>query len=449
MNLVLTMSLAGGVIIGVYLLLLPLIKRYFTARWRYFILKLAGIFFLVPFPYYKHYYLDFISFIFNITRKEYILSGQIDLQHIQIDINDRIISGINEIFNVFTVTWFGVGLVFFTYQIINYIQFKRRLLVDAQIVVDEKTDSIIKNYKSKLCLKSNIKILNNKFIVEPFTIGILFPIIFLPMENYSYEELELILYHEMCHIKNRDLLIKICGLGALSLHWFNPFVYIFYREVGIVCENVCDERIVMDRSIEFRKKYGNLIIDIIEKKEIYKNALIISFSGNKKVTKERILMMKKVREPKILVKILSVSVFICVVMLGSSMIFAYDGAKVIKWGCKIGEVQKRSIISSDGVFNKRKTPLNNLLEGIVFEMKNNMDEEYMFVEENGNYYEMNKEQFNGRCNHPGVSGIVIRHEMYSYGSCSQVLDRATYCAECSHLSILDHINTIKSIKCPH
>ena len=70
------MSLAGGVIIGVYLLLLPLIKRYFTARWRYFILKLAGIFFLVPFPYYKHYYLDFISFIFNITRKEYILSNR-------------------------------------------------------------------------------------------------------------------------------------------------------------------------------------------------------------------------------------------------------------------------------------------------------------------------------------------------------------------------------------
>ena len=68
-------------------------------------MKLAGIFFLMPLPYYKHYYLDFLSFIFNITRKEYILSGQLDFQHIQIDANGRIISGINEFFNVFTITW--------------------------------------------------------------------------------------------------------------------------------------------------------------------------------------------------------------------------------------------------------------------------------------------------------------------------------------------------------
>ena len=118
------MSLAGGVIIGVYLLLLPLVKRYFTARWRYFMLKLAGIFFLVPFPYYKQYYIDFFSFLFNIKRKVQILSGQVELQRIQVDANGRIISGINEIFNVFTVTWFGVGLAFFIYQIINYMLFR-------------------------------------------------------------------------------------------------------------------------------------------------------------------------------------------------------------------------------------------------------------------------------------------------------------------------------------
>ena len=403
----------------------------------------------MPLPYYKHYYLDFLSFIFNITRKEYILSGQLDFQHIQIDANGRIISGINEFFNVFTITWFGVGLAFFIYQFINYILFKRKVLADAQNVSDEKTDRILKDYKAKLHLKSNIKILNNKFIVEPFTIGILFPIILLPMDNYSYEDLELILYHEMCHIKNRDLFIKLCGLGVLSLHWFNPLAYIFYREVGIVCETVCDEKIVMDQPIEFRKKYGKLIIDIIEKKEIYSNALIISFSGNKKVTKERILIMKNVRKPKIVVKAISISVFICAVLLGSTMIFAYDGTKVIKWEHKIGKVQKSSIISSDGAFNKSKVPLNNLLDGIVFEVKGNLKEEYIFVQENGNYFEVNKNQLNGTCNHPGVSGVIFRHKMYSYGSCFQVLDQAVYCTECSHLSILEHINTIKSIKCPH
>ena len=92
--------------------------------------------------------------------------------------------------------------------------------------MDDRIYNILNNYKTILHLKTNIKVFNNKVIIEPFTFGILHPIILLPMNNYSYEDLELILYHEMCHIKNKDLFIKLCGLGALSLHWFNPLVYI-------------------------------------------------------------------------------------------------------------------------------------------------------------------------------------------------------------------------------
>lgn len=449
MNLVLTMSLAGGLIIAGYLLFLPLIKRYFTARWRYFLLNLASIFFLVSFPCYKQYYIDFLSFVFKITRKEQILSGKIDLQYIQINANGRIISDINEIFNVFLFTWLGVGISFFTYQLINYMIFKKRLLTDAQTVADDKIDNIINDYKTILHLKSNIKVVNNKFIIEPFTIGIFYPIILLPMDKYSYEEMELILYHEMCHIKNKDLFIKLCGLAALSLHWFNPLVYIFYREVGIVCENVCDERIVMDQPIEFRKIYGKLIIDTIEKKEIYSNALIISFSGNKKVTKERILMMKNVKRPKNLEKVLSIVVSMFIVLLGSIAVFAYDGVEIVLWESRKVKDHKDSILT-EVVFIQN----DKVMEKVNWNFQEIKNTSRQFIDETGDIYEVDRiseELYSSEkaCNHSYISGTLSEHIMSADRSCIHIINKASKCKICNNILTNGSYEEHKYAECPH
>ena len=411
-------------------------------------LKLAGIFFLVPFPYYKQYYIDFFSFLFNIKRKVQILSGQVELQRIQVDANGRIISGINEIFNVFTVTWFGVGLAFFIYQIINYMLFKSKLLAEAKMVTDDRIHNILNDYKKIFHLKSNIKVLNNRFVVEPFTIGILYPIILLPMDNYTYEDLELIFYHEMCHIKNKDLLIKLCGLGVLSVHWFNPLVYALYREIGIVCENVCDERIVMDQSNEFRKRYGNLIINTIEKKEIYSNALIISFCGNKKVTKERILMIKNVKRPKVYFNILSIVVSLCIIFLGSTMVLAYDdGAEIVKW-----EMGKSKKIENNGstklIFNSNNLKKNNWNCRIM------PGTSYQFMDETGDIYEVDRiseELYSSEkaCNHSYISGTLSEHIMSADRSCIHIINKASKCKICNDILTNGSYEEHKYAECPH
>ena len=163
MNLILTMSLAGSVIIILYGVLLPLMKPCFTARWRYSLLKLAAIFFLVPFPYYKQYYIDFLTFVFQYKRKVTTMVD-INMSHIQIDTNGLIISGINEIFNVFTVTWLGVAIVFFTFQIVKYHLFKRRILMDAVLFTDQRMNEIVIQYKSKLHMGEKV-VVDRKSVV--------------------------------------------------------------------------------------------------------------------------------------------------------------------------------------------------------------------------------------------------------------------------------------------
>ncbi len=443
------MSLAGSVIIILYGVLLPLMKPCFTARWRYSLLKLAAIFFLVPFPYYKQYYIDFLTFVFQYKRKVTTMVD-INMSHIQIDTNGLIISGINEIFNVFTVTWLGVAIVFFTFQIVKYHLFKRRILMDAVLFTDQRMNEIVIQYKSKLHMGEKVVVCKNKYVIEPFTIGIFYPVILLPDAQYSFEELELILYHELCHIKNKDLFIKLCGLVALSLHWFNPFVYFLYREIGIVCENACDERIVLDQDMEFKRRYGRLIIETIEKKEIYSNALIISFSGNKKLTKERIRMMKNVKRPRRLVKVFSTVVAVSVALLGSTTVLAYEGARVVKWEKNILERQE-DLVTFEGSFtNEDIVPENSNSD--LLDLKEIVSIEESFVDENGNYYGLNDDgttQPHIFCNHNFLTGTFRHHNFYNDGSCEMNYYYAERCSKCDYIVIGEIYESHSYKKCPH
>lgn len=451
MNLILTMSLAGSVIIILYIVLLPLMKPCFTARWRYSLLKLASIFFLVPFPYYKQYYIDFLTFVFHYKRKvNTMMQVDMNMNHIQIDANGLIISGINEIFNVFTVTWLGVAMVFFTFQIVNYHLFKKRILLDAILCTEQRVNEIVSQYKSKLHMGERVLVCKNKYVIEPFTIGIFYPIILLPDVPYSYEELELILYHELCHIKSKDLFIKLCGLIVLSLHWFNPFAYFLYREVGIVCENVCDERIVLDQDMEFKRRYGRLIIETIEKKEIHSNALIISFSGNKKVTKERIRMMKNVKRPRKLVRVFSTAVAVSVAMIGSTTVLAYEGARVVKWEQNV-LVAQEDLLTSEGSFTIEDS-VSEKSNYDLLDSKEIVNIEEVFIDENGNYYDLKDDSVVSPyflCNHSFQTGIFRHHKTYNDGSCEWNFHYADRCSKCDYLVIGDIFESHSFKKCPH
>lgn len=96
--------------------------------------------------------------------------------------------------------------------------------------------------------------------------------------------------------------------------------------------------------------------------EINSSALIISFSGNKKVTKERILMMKNVKTPKTFVKVISIIISISIVFLGSTMVFAYNGTKVLQWDQSKLEIQDK-LMSMDGSFTMDNRGIKYDLEG--------------------------------------------------------------------------------------
>lgn len=96
-------------------------------------------------------------------------------------------------------------------------------------------------------------------IRSPFVIGIVSPRIYLPFRLRETEQ-QCILAHEQYHIKRRDHLIKGFAYLLVMVYWFHPFVWIAYHLMCIDMEMSCDEKIILQFTVELRKEYSRLLL---------------------------------------------------------------------------------------------------------------------------------------------------------------------------------------------
>lgn len=78
-------------------------------------------------------------------------------------------------------------------------------------------------------------------IQAPFVCGLIKPRIYLPV-GLPESERGYVLLHERTHIRRRDDLVKALAFLALSMHWFNPVMWLSFRLMCRDMEMSCDER---------------------------------------------------------------------------------------------------------------------------------------------------------------------------------------------------------------
>ena len=102
-------------------------------------------------------------------------------------------------------------------------------------------------------------------IDQPMTVYPYHPIICLPKMTYSKIELENIFIHEIQHIKNKDVWIKL-GIELLTiLYWWLPFIYIFKREVETLIELRVDHQISQKMDDAKKLDYVESLISVSRK----------------------------------------------------------------------------------------------------------------------------------------------------------------------------------------
>ena len=97
-------------------------------------------------------------------------------------------------------------------------------------------------------------IFQSEAVSSPFVLGIFKPKIYLPF-NISGQDLEHVVAHEQAHIRRKDHLWKPLGFLLLTLHWFNPLMWIAYVLLCRDIELACDEKVIEKLGSEQRADY--------------------------------------------------------------------------------------------------------------------------------------------------------------------------------------------------
>lgn len=96
-------------------------------------------------------------------------------------------------------------------------------------------------------------------VVSPFVLGIIKPRIYLPF-NMNEQDMAQVIAHENAHISRKDHLWKPLGFLVLTLHWFNPLMWLGYVLLCRDIELACDEKVVKNLDNEQKADYSQALL---------------------------------------------------------------------------------------------------------------------------------------------------------------------------------------------
>jgi beta-lactamase regulating signal transducer with metallopeptidase domain len=126
----------------------------------------------------------------------------------------------------------------------------------------------------------------------PMLLGAFRPVIVLPEREYSADELENILRHELAHLRRRDIIYKWFAAAVTALHWFNPLMIPLRRELARECELACDEAAVRGMTEEGRRAYGNTLIRMSAERPLPAGVPATTMCEEKRQLKGRLMSIK-------------------------------------------------------------------------------------------------------------------------------------------------------------
>lgn len=121
-----------------------------------------------------------------------------------------------------------------------------RILIAARPAVDPAWSAIARNCRQRVGVHRDIPLLISRRATVPFTWGWIRPRIILPTDSrlWTDHKLEIILLHELAHIKRWDAVSTGLAQLAAILYWFNPLVWMTRRSLLVERERACDNWVI-------------------------------------------------------------------------------------------------------------------------------------------------------------------------------------------------------------
>ncbi len=159
--------------------------------------------------------------------------------------------------------WFAGFVGVIGWKILEHLRFRRWLLEDAAAVMDHERLTLWGKVMEECnMLNSDWKLMTSPKLTTPLTIGLFRKSIrvMLPERDYTMEELELVLHHELAHIGREDSWGKFFLVFCKALCWFNPLVWISMGRSAEDMERCCDELVLARADDAKRRQYARLVL---------------------------------------------------------------------------------------------------------------------------------------------------------------------------------------------
>ena len=202
---------------------------------------------------------------------------------------------------VLTGIWlFGIAALFL-YSAVSYWRLRRKVC-----------EAVI--------LRGNIY--QSEKVCSPFVLGIIKPKIYLPYHMDS-REMDHVIAHEQTHIRRKDHWWKPLGFLLLTIHWFNPLMWLSYILLCRDIELACDEKVIREMSNEQRADYTQALVAYsVDRRLIAACPLAFGEIG----VKERVKSVMNYKKPAFWIVLASVIVcaVIAVCFLTNPIGFQFD-----------------------------------------------------------------------------------------------------------------------------
>jgi beta-lactamase regulating signal transducer with metallopeptidase domain len=134
---------------------------------------------------------------------------------------------------IFSILWIAGIAALLLYTVVSYWRLRRKV-----------SEAVI--------LRDNI--FQSENVASPFVLGVFRPKIYLPY-NMGGQDLNHVVAHEQAHIRRRDHWWKPLGFLLLTIHWFNPLMWLAYVLLCRDIELACDEKVIKVLGNEQRADY--------------------------------------------------------------------------------------------------------------------------------------------------------------------------------------------------
>jgi beta-lactamase regulating signal transducer with metallopeptidase domain len=280
---ILTVSLSVSLLVLLARVLVPVLRKHYTAKWRYWLWLLLALRLLIP-----------ATPVFTSAQQPAALSQagkEAETQYRIVDPEDPEpvpmpqVSETREsvdFIHILAVIWLAGMIAHAAFQGILYIRFQRRTGRWSQPAPDH-LQTWWEATGTEMGVRRLPRLLICPAVDTPMLAGVVRPKLLIPHDAYSSGECAFIFKHELIHYRRGDLWYKLALMLANCAHWFNPIVYLLAGEAGKDIEISCDDAVVHNMDRETRTLYGDSLVRALPRQRRM-NAIFTTHFGSAKET---------------------------------------------------------------------------------------------------------------------------------------------------------------------